>query len=184
MQLLLIRDELHVEQDAMLVDVEDLTRWRSLSYPVLWPQKHTHIHVLINTHLSSDTTNTNNNRPLFVLEVKCHGTSQFKKAFFWKQVTIASFLKMFYLRRIFHAFFNEAVFCCSFLSQACSEPAETPGRENPLQIKPMVTCPHHHLRHMTATTNSEQWSTTLVLESNKACRVLFQVSTFTPDLTD
>lgn len=34
-QLLLMRDELHVEQDAMLVDVEDLTRWRSLSYPVL-----------------------------------------------------------------------------------------------------------------------------------------------------
>lgn len=125
----------------MLVDVEDLTRWRSLSYPVLWPQKHTHIHVLINTHLSSDTTNTNNNRPLFVLEVKCHGTSQFKKAFFWKQVTIASFLKMFYLRRIFHAFFNEAVFCCSFLSQACSEPAETPGRENPLQIKPRPPVP-------------------------------------------
>lgn len=27
MQLLLLRDELHVEQDAMLVDIEDLTRW-------------------------------------------------------------------------------------------------------------------------------------------------------------
>lgn len=26
-QLLLIRDELHMEQDAMLVDIEDLTRW-------------------------------------------------------------------------------------------------------------------------------------------------------------
>uniref|UniRef100_A0A674N4C4 Schwannomin interacting protein 1 n=1 Tax=Takifugu rubripes TaxID=31033 RepID=A0A674N4C4_TAKRU len=26
-QLLLLRDELHVEQDAMLVDIEDLTRW-------------------------------------------------------------------------------------------------------------------------------------------------------------
>lgn len=26
-QLLLMRDELHVEQDAMLVDIEDLTRW-------------------------------------------------------------------------------------------------------------------------------------------------------------
>lgn len=26
-QLLLIRDELHTEQDAMLVDIEDLTRW-------------------------------------------------------------------------------------------------------------------------------------------------------------
>lgn len=29
-QLLLLRDELHVEQDAMLVDIEDLTRWISL----------------------------------------------------------------------------------------------------------------------------------------------------------
>lgn len=28
-QLLLIRDELHMEQDAMLVDIEDLTRWQS-----------------------------------------------------------------------------------------------------------------------------------------------------------
>lgn len=29
MQLLLMRDELHVEQDAMLVDIEDLTRYFS-----------------------------------------------------------------------------------------------------------------------------------------------------------
>lgn len=29
-QLLLLRDELHVEQDAMLVDIEDLTRWTYL----------------------------------------------------------------------------------------------------------------------------------------------------------
>lgn len=28
-QLLLMRDELHMEQDAMLVDIEDLTRWLS-----------------------------------------------------------------------------------------------------------------------------------------------------------
>lgn len=30
-QLLLIRDELHTEQDAMLVDIEDLTRWVTFS---------------------------------------------------------------------------------------------------------------------------------------------------------
>jgi len=36
-QLLLIRDELHVEQDAMLVDIEDLTRWITLcSHPSLF----------------------------------------------------------------------------------------------------------------------------------------------------
>ena len=29
-QLLVVRDELHMEQDAMLVDIEDLTRWGSI----------------------------------------------------------------------------------------------------------------------------------------------------------
>lgn len=37
-QLLLLRDELHVEQDAMLVDIEDLTRWTYLAL-LLSPQK-------------------------------------------------------------------------------------------------------------------------------------------------
>lgn len=35
-QLLLIRDELHTEQDAMLVDIEDLTRSVQFLLPKLW----------------------------------------------------------------------------------------------------------------------------------------------------
>uniref|UniRef100_A0A8C7V071 Zgc:153615 n=1 Tax=Oncorhynchus mykiss TaxID=8022 RepID=A0A8C7V071_ONCMY len=50
-QLLLMRDELHVEQDAMLVDVEDMTRWRAPFIPsTMTTEAHTHIHVLIYTH--------------------------------------------------------------------------------------------------------------------------------------
>ena len=35
-QLLLIRDELHTEQDAMLVDIEDLTRWAVFLNKFCW----------------------------------------------------------------------------------------------------------------------------------------------------
>lgn len=45
-QLLLIRDELHMEQDAMLVDIEDLTRSESLN------EELTELHLLLFFYLS------------------------------------------------------------------------------------------------------------------------------------
>lgn len=38
-QLLLIRDELHMEQDAMLVDIEDLTRWQHIKWDSFFTDK-------------------------------------------------------------------------------------------------------------------------------------------------
>lgn len=49
-QLLLIRDELHMEQDAMLVDIEDLTRW----WRAQWGPSSLQIHILIYTYISGN----------------------------------------------------------------------------------------------------------------------------------
>lgn len=64
-QLLLLRDELHVEQDAMLVDIEDLTRWIHLFFHIvalshfLQSFRHSNVHLtFVPTGTLTDTRGT------------------------------------------------------------------------------------------------------------------------------
>ena len=57
-KLLLVRDELHMEQDAMLVNIEDLTRYTHTP-----DQAHTHLTSHTHTHL---TRHTHRDSGLFV----------------------------------------------------------------------------------------------------------------------